>query len=54
VIVSTIRDLRRKPGGLFHAYWQATRYNIYRRWRKGNNGQNEAAAIIVFNNSNQK
>jgi len=31
-----------------------TRYNIYRRWRKGNNGQNEAAAIIVFNNSNQK
>jgi hypothetical protein len=39
---------------LFHTYGQATRYNIYRSWRKGNNGQNEAAAITVFNNSNQK
>jgi hypothetical protein len=32
----------------------AQRYNIYRSQRKGNNGQIEAAAIIVFNNSNQK
>jgi hypothetical protein len=39
---------------IFHANWQAARYNIYRSWRKGNNGQNEAAAIIVFNYSNQK
>jgi hypothetical protein len=29
------------PEDFFHAYWQ-------------NNGQNEAAGIIVYNNSNQK
>jgi hypothetical protein len=42
------------PEDFFHTYWQTKRYYIYRSRRKGNNGQNEAAAIIVFNNSNQK
>jgi hypothetical protein len=36
------------------AYRRPARYDICRSRRKGNNGQNEAAAIIVFNNSNQK
>jgi hypothetical protein len=38
---------------IFHAFWQAkTQY--YRSRHKGNNGQSEAAAMTVFNNSNQK